>query len=140
MEQHLIPEAMGAYLARSRQDDRRTQPRLRCKGVAELSVLCVAAKLPGTLLDLSVTGCCIETAGPVPPIENPVVEVILNLKGFTLRLAGIVRHVRDKRRAGIEFVDVTERKAQQIQELVAELIERENECAMEAEQEGQEEP
>lgn len=113
-----------SYPVRFRQDERRARPRLRCKGVAEVIVFPLARHIPGTLLDLSAGGCCIDTSSPLPPIENPAVEVVLTVNGFTLRLAGVVRNLRRDRRAGIEFIDVTQRKADQIQELVKDLLAR----------------
>lgn len=112
------------YPAAMQQDERRAKPRLRCKGIAELIVFPLVKKMPGTLLDLSVNGCCIDTEAPLPPIENPAVEVVLTVSGFKLRLAGVVRNVRRDHRAGIEFIDVTKRKADQIQELVKDLLAR----------------
>lgn len=116
------------YEVRCRQDERRARPRLRCKGVAEMIVLSIGRRMPGALLDLSVNGCCIETSEPIPPIEQPGVEVVFSVDGFTLRLAGIVRNVRHDHRAGIEFTGVTQRKAEQIRELVKELLVREHDC------------
>lgn len=123
-----IPMDIGAARMRSKRDDRRNQPRLRCRGVAEVVLLRLDCKLPGTLLDLSVGGCCIQTDSPIPPIERPSVEVQLTVNGITLRVAGIVRNVRNDRIAGIEFMDVTPRKADQIIELVKELVERQQDC------------
>jgi len=121
------------YEVRCRQDERRAKPRLRCKGVAEIIILSIRKRMNGTLLDLSVNGCCIETTEPMPPIEQPGVEVVFTVNGFTLRLAGVVRNVRQGHRAGIEFIDVTARKAEQIKELVKELLVREHECKASAE-------
>ncbi len=126
MEQHRNQAARPKGPPKCHQDERRKQPRLHCKGVAEISVLSVKAKIPGTLLDLSVSGCCIHSSLPLPSIENPFVEVHLHVKGISLRLAGVVRHVRKDHRAGIEFVDVTSRKAEQIKELIQELLEMEH--------------
>jgi PilZ domain len=132
MAQTFTPPSMhinlGAARKRSKRDDRRTQPRLRCGGVAEVVLLRLGRKLPGILLDLSVGGCCIQTDSPIPYIERPSVEVQLTVNGITLRVAGIVRNVRNDRRAGIEFIGVTPRKADQIIELVKELIERQQDC------------
>ena len=116
------------YEVRCWQDERRAHPRLRCKGVAEVRVLSVDSNLPGTLLDLSVAGCCIETNSPMPPIENPMVEVQLNVNSDKLRVKGVVRNLRGDCCAGIEFIDVTPRKAEQIKGLVKELLEREFDC------------
>lgn len=119
-----MPTDFGAARMRSKRDNRRAQARLRCRGVAEVVLLRLERKLPGTLLDLSVGGCCIQTDQPIPSIERPSVEVQLTVNGITLRVAGIVRNVRKDRYAGIEFINVTPRKADQILELVKELLER----------------
>ncbi len=108
----------------SRREDRRRRPRLRCRGVAEIILLRLHRKLPGTLLDLSAGGCRIQTDAPIPAIERPAVEVQLTVNGIALRLAGIVRNVSKGRFANIEFVGVTPRKAGQISELIRDLIER----------------
>jgi c-di-GMP-binding flagellar brake protein YcgR len=125
------------YQVRCRQDERRRQPRLRCKGTAEVRVLRAGATFAGTIADLSVSGCCVVTQAELPRIEQPVVEVILTVNSSTLRVAGVVRNVKNDRRAGIEFIDVTRRKADQILELVKELKEREDECLAQIE-EGEE--
>ena len=122
MAHHPAAERQDRSSLQSKQDERRARPRLQCKGAAEIRVLPVDLTIPGTLLDLSVTGCRIETAAPMPPIENPYVEILLSVSGFKQRLAGVVRHVEGDRRTGIEFIDVTKRKAEQIQEMVAELF------------------
>lgn len=119
-----MPTEVGAVRMRSKRDNRRAQPRLRCKGVAKVVLLRLHRKLPGTLLDLSVGGCCIQTNQPIPSIERPAVEVQLTVNGITLRVAGIVRNVRKDCFAGIEFINVTPRRADQILELVKELLER----------------
>jgi hypothetical protein len=125
MEEYPIPVKDEVWYVRCRQDERRAQPRLPCKGVAEIWILHNEDKIEGTLLDLSVAGCCIETKVAIPAIENPCVEVRLCVKGFTLRIAGVVRNIKKDMRAGIEFIDVTERKAAQIRELITDLIEME---------------
>ena len=133
MEQGSYPEGITAAQLHCKRDDRRAQPRLRCKGVAELIVLALGRRMAGTLLDLSARGCCIRTDAPLPALESPVVEVQLSVDGTTLRVAGVVRNLRGERRAGIEFTDVTARKAKQINELVTELVERNRECRDETE-------
>jgi hypothetical protein len=108
------------------EDERRVKPRLHCKGVARIAIPCVEAKIAGTLLDLSVSGCCIGLDSPMPAIENPRVEVLLTLKGISLRVAGIVRHIKSGNRAGIEFVEVTARRVEDILTLFKELVEMQN--------------
>ncbi len=122
--EEFIPDPLGIVRRRSKRDDRRAHPRLDCKGVAEIHILPLERRLPGTLIDLSVAGCCIEANASLPPMANLRVEVHLNVNGDVLRVAGIVRNLRNSRRAGIEFTGVTPRKAEQIEELVKELVER----------------
>lgn len=102
-------------------DERRKYARLRCKGAAEIRYLEMDARTTGTLVDLSVAGCCIEAGDALPVAENPVVEVHLRVNRSVLCVAGVVRYVRQERRAGIEFTGMTERKAQQIKDLVMEI-------------------
>ena len=122
------PENFSAADLHCKRDERREFPRLRCKGTGELRFLELGTRAAGNLLDLSVAGCCIETATPLPYVERPLVEVLLTVNGIRLCLAGVVRNMRNDHRAGIEFMGVTTRKAEQIKELVDELIERESEC------------
>jgi hypothetical protein len=49
------------------------------------------------------------------------IEVHLKVRGIDLRVAGVIRHVRQGMRAGIEFVELSERKRDQIEELIGEL-------------------
>lgn len=98
-----------------KQDERRSKPRLNCEGVAELIVLDIGFRRTGNVLDLSVHGCCIETSTPMPPIERRAVEVVFTVDHVTLRLP-----------AGIQFTKITERKAEQIEDLVKELFHRES--------------
>lgn len=112
------------FKVRCLQDERRAQPRLRCKGTAEVRILRFGSSVAGTIVDLSVGGCCVVTEGKFPPVEQPLVEVILSVNGSKLRMAGVVRNVKKDQRAGIEFIEVTRRKAQQIREFVRELRER----------------
>ena len=59
----------------------------------------------------------------MPNLENPRVEVHLKLKGTTLRVAGILRQIKSEKCVGIEFIEVSSRKAEQIKALFAELSE-----------------
>jgi hypothetical protein len=113
----------------------RRDPRLRCKGAAEICVIPVGAKVNGTLVDLSVRGCCIEANAAIPAKADDRVEVCFRVNGFALRLAGIVRHMQGRERAGIEFTDVGCRKEKQIRELVNELFDREEDMGICEEQE-----
>jgi c-di-GMP-binding flagellar brake protein YcgR len=105
-------------------DERRGSTRFRARGVAEFRVLPLGEARPAVLLDLSASGCSIEAPETFPASEHTPVDVILNMKGAKLRVGGEVRHFFGRRRVGIEFLDVSERRAAQIEELVEELLER----------------
>lgn len=139
MPQSSIPDDLP-YRVRCLEDERRTCPRLRCKGTAEVRILHLGSTICGTLVDLSTGGCCVVSEAAYPPIEQPVVEVILTVNSSTLRLAGVIRNVKGDRRAGIEFVDVTRRKAEQILELVDELKAREDECFAQLDEDAESAP
>lgn len=124
MVQVSYPDDFSPAHLHCKRDDRREFPRLRCKGTAEICFLELGTRAAGTLLDLSAAGCCIETESPLPFVESPSVQVLLAVNGIRLCLAGVVRNMRKGQRAGIEFIDVTSRKSEQITALVAELIEQ----------------
>jgi hypothetical protein len=104
-------------------DEQRAKPRLNCKGVAQIAIPSVEAKIDGTLLDLSVSGCCIEMDTLWPDMKGIRLEVHLTVRGIALRIAGIVRNIRKGRCVGIEFIDVSSRRAEQIEDLFRELDE-----------------
>ena len=119
-----VPTDFARPYVKCKPDDRREHPRLVCKGIAEVRFLDMEESTTGTLLDLSVTGCCIECGGALPEAQEQAVEVRLTANGVKLRVAGVVRNVRRKRRVGIEFTGVSSRKAEQIRLLVRELAGR----------------
>ena len=107
------------------QRERRMHPRLQCRGKAEMLLLPDGPKLEGSLINLSLGGCCIECVAKIL-LEPPVsVEVQLKVDDSRLRLAGVLRYVEDLCKAGIQFDQVSPRKEEQIRELIAELYESE---------------
>lgn len=105
------------------ESDRRAHPRLDCKGGAEIHVYPERVRTLGAVSNLSVSGCSIEADKKMPMLPHERVEVHLHLNGLTLQLAGVVRHMENNERVGIEFTDVSKRKAAQISQLIGEIIE-----------------
>lgn len=103
--------------------DHRRYPRLDCGGIADLRVLPNGAKEIGSLVNLSKRGCCFMAEEALRGSEGACIEMHLKIRGIDLRVAGIIRHVHQWRRAGIEFVELSERKREQIEELIGELAE-----------------
>ena len=77
------------------------------------------------LVDLSLGGCLVDADEAIPACVNACVEVLLQVDQLTLRLAGVIRHMEKKTRAGIGFTDLSLRKAEQIHHLLGILIEEE---------------
>lgn len=105
------------------EDERRSHPRWDCHALAEIHIYPERIRAVGEVSDLSIDGCCIECDKEIPTGNFNRVEVHLHLNGITLQLAGVVRHMENKERAGIEFVDVSKRKAEQLIQMIHEAIE-----------------
>jgi hypothetical protein len=109
--------------------ENRQHPRLACGGVADIRVIPDGVKETGTLLDLSRQGCCFLGDKPLSGAEGATIEIHLKVKGIDLRVSGVIRHLHKGVRAGIEFASVSDRKREQIDELICELIEMDKQSA-----------
>ena len=117
------PEYIRPHM-RNAPDDRRRHPRLRSKGAAEIRFLEQKVRVSGVLVDLSMCGCAIDCDRPVPRVNQAAVEVCMTIQGNRVLLGGTIKNTRrQERRVGIEFALVTPRKAEQIRQLVRELVE-----------------
>ena len=102
--------------------NRRAHQRLDCGGSAEIHLFPDDEKLVGTVVDLSVGGCCLELEANVSIKPGQRLEVLLQVKDAVLIVAGVLRNVRKRSFVGIQFRDVSRRKELQIKELMAELF------------------
>jgi hypothetical protein len=76
----------------------------------------------GKILDLSVSGCFIET--PALNLERgTLVEVYFVARQIQFRIAGHIAAIYRKRGAGIAFHNLSSRRARQVADLVRELKE-----------------
>lgn len=101
---------------------RRRYPRYVCEGQAEVFVPHGALLFRGKILDLSLSGCFIET--PAIDLERGThVEVYFVTRQMNIRVAGHIAALRRKRGAGIAFQGLSPRLSRQIGELVCELRE-----------------
>jgi len=107
------------------QRERRANPRLQCRGLAEFRILPDGPKFNGSVVNLCMNGCLIESEKDVPDKVLSNIEVQIDVDDFRLRLAGCIRHIEDEYLVGIQFTDVSSRKQEQIQHLMAELQEME---------------
>ncbi len=102
--------------------ERRAHPRLRCKGVGEFKILPDGPRIVGTLINLSLGGCCITSETKIPAKLWQSLEVQLTVRDLRLRLPAEVRRVDDDT-VGIQFLEVSSRKEEQIRYLIDELLE-----------------
>jgi hypothetical protein len=103
--------------------DKRRHPRYTCHGYAEVFLPHGGLLFRGRILDLSVSGCFIETK--MPKLERGTsVEVYFVTNQLPFRVQGNIAEVRQKRGAGISFVNVSPRRATQITALIGELAEQ----------------
>ena len=102
---------------------RRRHPRYPCEGRAEVSVPNGGLLFQGKILDLSLSGCFVET--PSLNLERGTrVEVCFVTRQMRFRVAGHIAVLRPKHGAGIAFDNLSARLSRQIEELVVELKEQ----------------
>jgi hypothetical protein len=83
--------------------EQRRDWRYACNGSVSLYDLITQRWLAGTLLDLSISGCLIRPDDPGALRAGDVIEVGFSLFGHSVRVTGLVRHVRADQSMGIEF-------------------------------------
>lgn len=102
--------------------DRRRHPRYPCEGRAEVFVPQGALLFQGEILDLSHSGCFIETSA-LNLERGTHVEVSFVVCRIQFRISGHIAVLRSKRGAGIAFHVLSPRRARLIAELIRELSE-----------------
>ena len=100
--------------------NRRRYPRYACEGQAEVFLPHGGLLLRGKILDLSLSGCFIETAA-ISLERGTRVEVYFTARQIRFRVVGHIAVLHRKRGAGIAFEDLSCRNARQVADLVREL-------------------
>jgi hypothetical protein len=104
------------------QANRRRHPRYACEGHAEVLVPHGALLFRGKILDLSLSGCLVET--PALNLERGTrVEVFFVARRMQFRVAGRIAVLYRRRGAGIAFQDLGPRRARHVADLIRELKE-----------------
>ncbi len=103
--------------------ERRQHPRQAVDTSAILHMVDVGSKMTGRLLNLSLGGCLIRTDDRFPTGIFRRVETEFYLSGIGFRLAGVTQSVRDRRNIGIRFLDMSDRKREQLIRLIREIEE-----------------
>ena len=90
---------------------------------ATVFLLDVRANVRGRILDVSIGGCRIRFEERFPVGIYRRVEVEFLLDGLPFRLPGVVQSLHDRFTAGIRFVDLSERKQEQLLFVIEEITE-----------------
>jgi hypothetical protein len=109
------PPANGSRL------ERRKQPRQQVDSWATIHLVNIASRLRGRILNLSLGGCSIRTEKCFPVGIYTRVETEFHFDGCPFRLGGVVQALPDRRNVGIRFLDMSERKREQVERLMAEI-------------------
>jgi len=113
----------GYLLPGPMKGDRRVEPRLAVETTAAICLIRSGSRLAGRILDLSLDGCRILSDEPIPVEIYTRIETEFQLDGFPFRLAGVIQAIHDRRDVGIRFLDVSERKLNQLGQLMKEIEE-----------------
>jgi c-di-GMP-binding flagellar brake protein YcgR len=101
--------------------DRRGQVRHEVDTAATILLVKVGSALRGHILDLSVSGCRIRTDERFPVGIYTRVETEFRLQGLSFRLGGVTQAIHNRYTVGIRFLDLSERKKQQVLDLIDEI-------------------
>ena len=106
---------------------RRAQSRHEVDTSAVIFLINIGSALHGRILDMSLGGCRIRTDERFPVGIYTRVETEFHLEGLPFRLGGVIQavHDRDRRLVGIRFLDMSERKQAQVEQLIQEIEEME---------------
>ncbi|MGB7548407.1 MAG: PilZ domain-containing protein [Terracidiphilus sp.] len=102
---------------------RRAQPRHPVDTSAVIHLIDLAAVARGRILDLSPGGCCIHTDQRFPVGIFRRVETEFRIEGLPFRLGGVTQALYDKQTVGIRFLDMSDRKREQVVQMIEEIEE-----------------
>jgi PilZ domain len=112
--------------------DRRVQARYKVDEAATLSLVNSGSRMHSRILDLSLSGCRLHTHERFPLGIYTRVEAEFRVAGIPFRLGGVVQTIHGKHEIGVRFLDVSERKRQQVMELIEEIAEMQKDAAAES--------
>lgn len=101
--------------------ERRASRRHGVDTSAVIHLVKIGSKLRGKILDLSLGGCRIRTEQRFLVGIYTRVETEFRVQGLPVLLAGVIQAIYDRNQVGIRFLDVSQRKRDQLVELIEEL-------------------
>lgn len=105
--------------------DRRSSSRHAVDTRANLILVKGAICMPGQILNLSLGGCRVRTDERFSVGIYTRVEAEFYLHGLPFRVGGVSQAILDKNTVGIRFLDMSDRRRDQLAELMAEIAEAE---------------
>jgi hypothetical protein len=103
--------------------ERRAAERHSVDATAVICLVNLGIRLPGRIQNLSPGGCRIRTNERFSVGIYVRVEVDFHLEGMPFRLPGVIQAIIDKHTIGVRFLDLSERKREQLRLLIEELRE-----------------
>ena len=101
--------------------ERRQKTRHDVDTLATIFLVKIGSTLRGRIVDLSLSGCRIRTDDRFPVGICTRVETEFRLEGLPFRLGGVIQAIHDRNTVGIRFLDLSERKREQVLELIGEI-------------------
>lgn len=114
-------------IQRHEKRDRRAQARHHVDTTATVCLIRIGSKLRGHIVDLSMSGCRIKSDERFPVGIYTRVETEFRLEGLPFLLGGVIQTIRDPYNVGIRFLDMSLRKREQLEQLIAEIAWQESE-------------
>jgi c-di-GMP-binding flagellar brake protein YcgR len=104
--------------------DRRAHSRYGVYASAVVYLVKIGSSIQGRVLDLSLSGCRIRTKGRMTVGIYRQVEVEFRLDGLPFRLGGVLQAFHDRQTVGIRFIDMSNRKRDQLEQLIRDIEEK----------------
>jgi c-di-GMP-binding flagellar brake protein YcgR len=101
--------------------NRRKQPRYSVETIVAVLLVEIGSTLRGRIQDLSLSGCRVRIDEFFPVGLNMRVETEFRLAGLPLRLGGVIQAIHGRDTIGIRFLELSDRKREQIEELIGEI-------------------
>lgn len=106
--------------------NRRAHVRLEINSIATIFLVKVGSRLKGSIVDLSEGGCRIRCDERFPVGIYTRVETEFRFESIPFLLGGVVQAIHNQREVGIRFLDMSDRKRQQLTDLVEEIRSMQN--------------
>ncbi len=103
--------------------ERRRESRHQVDGNAVLTILTNGVHLRGRILDLSMSGCQFRTDDCFPMGLHSRAEIEFQVDGLPFRLTCVTQSLHKRNRVGVRFLDMSDRKREQLEELIGEIQE-----------------